>query len=810
MLVLFGLLSCLPLGLFAHDLFGVRDDLHFSLEARQANKDGSVPTYKNAKASIEARINDLLPRMTLEEKVSQLIQGDINGWMDMSNPLDDTLVHNDTGLAQIMSTRAGSIWAGYQTPWEKLVYAITVGQKYLMENTTLGIPALFQSEGLYSKPCLHGFTDNGTIFPSPIGFAASFDRQLIHDIADVVAQEAEGLGINHIFAPVLDLARELRWGRVEEGLGECPYLTGELGYAYVHGLQDGSRRNTSSTAIARVAATCKHFAAFGTPQGGLNLAQVSGGERELRTAYLRPFNRACVDALSIMTAYASYDGVPAVANSHLLTDILRNEWGYKYWVTCDAGSIDLQITMHGTCDTRECAAKTALESGLSGEMGGGTYTYETLVAQVKAGQVDVKYIDDTVRFLLRTKFSLGLFENPYPYADYLSTLRTPASQAVLQRADRETIVLLENKNNVLPLSKSIGSIALIGPQVNRVTFGDYVFFNASNNGISPLEGFRQHLTNISSSTKINFAQGAELWSNDQSGFPEAVQTAQNSDVAIVMVGTWSLDQTLLWTPGTNATTGEMRDQSDLGLAGAQLELVKAIQSTGKPTIVVYVTGKPIAEPWIKDNADAIVHQFYPGEYGGRALAEVIFGDVNPSGRLSVSVPRDVGTTPVFYNYLKGGRPSSNPGATLADGSLMFGNQYVLNSPQPLWSFGHGMSYTTFAYSGLTLSPSTVSHSAGTVKLSVTVANTGSRTGKEVVQVYATDDRSSIVTPNQELIGFAKVEIAPGKSTTVTMDIDVKDLSLWTKDNKWIVEPGTFTIKVGTSDQVFQNATLTVS
>ncbi|KAF5364299.1 hypothetical protein D9756_001131 [Leucocoprinus leucothites] len=804
LLLLSALLSCLSLSSVARAPFEVRDDLHFSLEARQANKDGSVPTYKNSKASIEARVNDLLPRMTLEEKVSQLIQGDINGWMNMNDPLDDTLVHNDTGLANMMNTRAGSIWAGYATPWDKLAYAVTVGQKYLMENTTLGIPALFQSEGL------HGFTDNGTIFPSPVGLAASFDTQLIHDIGNVIATEAEGLGINHVFAPVLDLGRELRWGRVEEGFGESPYLTGELGFAYVHGVQDGKRRNTSSTAIARVAATCKHFAAFGTPQGGLNLAQVSGGERELRTTYLRPFNRACLDSLSIMTAYASYDGIPAVANPHLLTDILRNEWGYKYWVTCDAGSIDLQITMHATCDTRECAAKAALENGLSGEMGGGTYTYETLVQQVKDGRVDVKYIDDTVRYLLRTKFSLGLFENPYPYADFAASLRTPAAQAVLQRADRETIVLLENKGNVLPLSKSIGSVALIGPQVNRVSFGDYVFFNATNNAISPLDGFRQHLANISSSTKINFAQGADLWSNDQSGFPEAVETAKSSDVAIVMVGTWSLDQTLLWTPRTNATTGEMRDQSDLGLVGAQLELIKAVQSTGKPTIVVYVTGKPIAEPWVKDHVNAIVHQFYPGEYGGRALAEVIFGDVNPSGKLSLSVPRDVGTTPVFHNYLKGGRPASNPGAILDNAALQFGNQYVLDSPQPLWSFGHGLSYTTFQYSNLRLSPSTVSHTTKTVKVSVTVANTGSRTGKEVVQVYATDKLSSVVTPNQELIAFTKVEIAPGASQTVTLDLEVNNLGLWSANNRWVVEPGAFTIKVGTSDQTFQNATLTVT
>ncbi|KAG6840549.1 hypothetical protein C0991_005866 [Blastosporella zonata] len=318
----------------AEDILGARDGMHFSLEARAANKDGSLPTYKNPKASIEARVNDLLPRMTVQEKVSQLyalyfclehlsntyhhqqrIQGDLNGWMNLTDPLDNTLVFNQTGLEEMMEFKGGSIWAGYLTPYEKLVYGINIGQRYLMENTTLGIPALIQSEGL------HGFTDNGTIFPSPIGLAASFNTNLVSQVAGVAATEAEGLGINHMFAPVLDLSRELRWGRVEENFGEDHFLTGEIGHAFVTGMQSGTRRNTSSTAFARVASTCKHFAAFGSPQGGLlidrqrNIAQVSGGERELRTEYLKPFNRACLESLSIMTAYSSYDGIPAIANT---------------------------------------------------------------------------------------------------------------------------------------------------------------------------------------------------------------------------------------------------------------------------------------------------------------------------------------------------------------------------------------------------------------------------------------------------------------------------------------------------------------
>ncbi|KAJ7174638.1 glycoside hydrolase superfamily [Mycena filopes] len=798
------LLGCLYLLPFLVLGNGVSEGLHFSLESRATNTDGSLPIYKDPTASIEARVADLLPRMTIEEKVSQIIQGDMNGWMSLNDPLDDTKTFNQTGLEEMVRLKGGSIWAGYQMPWDKFVFGVTVGQKYMMENTTLGIPALIQSEGV------HGFTNNGTTFPSPIGLSASFDPALVSQVAGVIATEAEGLGVNHIFAPVLDLSRELRWGRVEENYGEDHFLTGEIGNAYVTGLQSGRRRNASSTAIARVSATCKHFAAFGSPQGGINLAEVAGGERLLRTEFLKPFNRACLNSLAIMTAYSTYDGIPAIANTHLLTDILRNEWGYKYWVTTDAGAVDnLLAQFHQVCDTRECAAKTALENGISGEMGGGTYTYLTLPAQIAAGTVDVKYLDQTVTAMLHTKFSLGLFEDPYPYADYLSTLRTPASRSVLHAIETESIVLLENRKNTLPIGKNVKSVALIGPQADRVTLGDYVFFNATTTVSHRWMDSNSTLANTSSSVKINFAEGCKLWSNDDSGFGAAVMAAQASDIAVVMVGTWSLDQTLLWTQGTNATTGEHVDLSDLGLVGAQLDLVKAVKATGKPTVVVFVSGKPVAEPWIQaSNADAVVQQFYPGELGGRAIAEVLFGAVNPSGKLPVSFPRNVGTTPVFYNYLKGSR-SVDPGQVLDDGTLMFGHQYVLNSPVPLWSFGHGLSYTTFNYTGLKISPSTISTTQD-FNVVVTVHNSGSVAGKEVVQVYMTDVVSSVVTPNQQLVGFQKVNIPAGGSVTVTIPIQSSQLAVWSMQNTWVVEPGQFRIKVGTSDLAFAQGNLTVS
>ncbi|KLO08234.1 glycoside hydrolase family 3 protein [Schizopora paradoxa] len=783
-------------------------DLHFSLHSRATNKNGSTPLYKNANADIEDRVADLLPRMTLEEKVAQLIQGDMNGWMDFNDPLDDTKTFNASGLAAMMAQKAGAIWGGYLTPWDKLVFGIEVGQRYLMENTTLGIPAIFQSEGL------HGFTDNGTTFPSPIGLAASFNPDLLKSVASSIGEEAEGLGYGQLFAPVLDMSRELRWGRVEENYGEDPFLTATMGSAYVTGLQSGKRRNASSTAVGRIAATCKHFAAFGSPQGGLNLAPVEGGERALRTIYLPPFQKACVEAgaMAIMTAYSSLDGVPAVANAHLLKDILRDELQYPYFVTTDAGSVDLLISTHGTCADRECAARMALVNGVQGEMGGGSYTYLTLPDQVAAGTVNESSIDDVVKTILRTKFSLGLFEDPYPYSDYNKTLRTSATRSILRQMEEEAIVLLENNGNTLPIDpKSKTKVAVIGPQANRVSLGDYVFFNASNNGISPLDGINQFLKNESSSVSVSFSQGAELWSSDTSLIPAAVKTAQDSDIAIILVGTWSLDQTLLWTPGTNATTGEHVDLSDLALVGAQgqlvQEVVSAMEAKGGKSVVVFISGKPVAEPWIQEHADAVVQQFYPGELGGTALAEVLFGAVNPSGKLPVSFPRSVGTTPAFYNFLKGGRPI-DAGMITDNGTLVFGHQYVLDTPVPIWSFGHGLSYTTFAYSNLKISPSTISANQN-FTVSVTVKNTGKVDGKEVVQVYLTDTVSSVVTPNQFLAGFSKVDIPAGSSKTVSIPIDASQLAVWNINNQFAVEAGQFNVKIGASDTSLLNATLTV-
>ncbi|KAF8317080.1 glycoside hydrolase [Clavulina sp. PMI_390] len=767
----------------------------------RAASPSSTPLYKNPHAAIEDRVEDLLARMTIQEKASQLIQGDIDGWMNMTDPLDNTLTYNETGLEYMATYKAGSIWAGYAAPWEKYAYAINVGQHYMVEKTRLGIPALFQSEGL------HGFTTNGTIYPSPPGLAASWNPALLSNVSATISNEAEPLGITHIFAPVLDLGREQRWGRIEENYGEDPFLSSVMGAAFVKGLQTGRRQNASSTALARMAATCKHFTGYGSPFGGLNAAPVIGGEREQRHFFLKPFEKGCVDAgaLAIMTSYSSYDGIPVVSDTHLLIDILRNEWGYKYWVTtgiADAGCVDNLINFHYTCETRECAAAAAL-AGRQGEMGGGTYTYLTIPDQVAAGTIPIAHVDDAVRTILRTKFALGLFESPYPYANYTAGLHTNSTREVLHQMEREAIVLLENNNNVLPLKKS-GSVALIGPSADVVSLGDYVFFNSSNYGVTPLDGMKQLYGN---EVTINYAEGCKWWSSDESEFPDAIAAAHASDVAVVMVGTWSRDQTTLW-EGLNATTGEHVDSSSLGLVGAQLSLVQAIKNTGKPTVVVYVSGRPVAEPWIADNADAIVQQFYPGDLGGIAIAEVLFGDVNPSGKLPLSAPRDVGTTPAYYNYLKGGR-TLDPGHITPNGTLVFGHQYILDSPVPLWSFGYGISYTTFAYSNLRLSKSSLK-ATDTLTVTVNVKNSGSVAGKEVVQAYVTDVVSSVVTPNQYLAGFQKTnELAAGQSVDVSIQIPMQDLAVWTVNSKWVVEPGSFTLRIGSSQEVLLNSTFAV-
>ncbi|KAL5342870.1 glycoside hydrolase superfamily [Aspergillus crustosus] len=754
----------------------------------------SSPLYKDPNAPIEDRVSDLLGRMTIEDKTGQLIQGDLTNWMDA-----ETGAFNYSGLVENMRVKAGMFYVGQPIPWDWLATNIKRGQDYLLENTTLGIPAFVQTEAI------HGFLiGNATIYNSPIAYGCSFNRELIYKMARLISQEALALGVNQLFAPVVDLARELRFGRVEETYSEDPYLAGEIGYQYVKGLQS-----------LNVSAQVKHYAGFSQPEQGINTAPVQGGERYLRTTWLPPFKRAIIDAgaHSVMSAYHSYDGVPAVADYHLLTEILREEWGYEYFVISDAGATDRLCNAFHVCESSpidsESVTLQALPAGNDVEMGGGSFNFRTIPQLIESGQLDIETVDIAVSRVLRSKFAVGLFANPYPAApkeDWKKLIHTKEAVNLARELDKESIVLLENHDNVLPLKKN-GDIAVIGPMAHGfMNYGDYVVYQSQYRGVTPLDGIKAA---VGKKARVHYAQGCERWSNDRSGFDEAIAAAEKSDVAIVVVGTWSRDQQELW-QGLNATTGEHVDVNSLELVGAQAPLVKAIIDTGKPTIVVFSSGKPITEPWISSSAAALVQQFYPSEQGGNALADILFGDYNPSGKLSVSFPSYVGDLPVYYDYLNSGRSIGDAGYETENGTLVFGHQYVLGSPEPLYPFGYGKSYVEFSYGPVSLSATKVS-ATDKITVSVDVTNKDRRRdGTEVVQVYVVDEITSVVVPNRLLKGFEKVFVPAGKTKTVEIELDVAELGLWDARMRYVVEKGEFTVLVGSSSVDFRgNATFWV-
>ncbi|KAJ5241410.1 uncharacterized protein N7469_003001 [Penicillium citrinum] len=748
-----------------------------------------TPIYKDANAPVEKRVKDLLGRMTIEDKMAQLMQGDITNWMNQTSG-----AFNETGLVTNMEMKAGSFYVGYPVAWDWIADNIKRAQDYLVHNTTLGIPALVQTEGI------HGFLiGNATIFNSPIAYGCSWNMDLVQEMAKTIAQEAKALGVNQIFAPVVDLARELRFGRVEETFSEDPFLAGEIGYHYVKGLQS-----------KKVSSMVKHFAGFSDPEQGLNTGPVHGGERELRTTWLPPFKRAIIDAgaWSIMAAYHSYDGIPAVSDYHTLTEILREEWGYEYFVMTDAGGSDRVCSYFKLCESdpldMESVTEQILTAGIDVEMGGGSFNYQKIPDLLKSGKLDIGSVNTAVSRLLRAKFEMGLFENPYPAASekqWHKLIHSSEAVKLARKLDKESIVLLENHNTTLPLSKS-GNIAVIGPMAHGfMNYGDYVVNQSQFRGVTPLDGIKAA---VKGKAQIKYAKGCERWSNDQSGFDEAIEAAKKSDVAIVVVGTWSRDQVQLW-QGLNATTGEHVDVDDLSLVGAQGPLIRAIADTGVPTVVVLSSGKPVTDTWLSNSTSALVQQ------GGNALADVLFGDYNPSGKLSVSFPRYVGDLPIFYDYLNSGRSIGDSGRELSNGTLVFGHQYVLGNPLPWYPFGYGKSYSTFEYGTVKLDQTQVSASDSKIIVSVDVTNTDTkRDGTEVVQVYVSDKIASVVVPNRQLKGFDKVFIPAGKTKTVKIPIKIQDLGLWNTKMKYVVEPGKFDILVGSSSEDIRgNATLTV-
>lgn len=770
------LASTLP---FTTAQYGYGNSSSNSSLANAPCKDPSLP--------VETRVSDLLSRMTIEEKTAQLMQGDVSNWLNTTSG-----AFNYSGLVQNFEQKAGMFYVGYPITWDVLATNIKRGQDYAVNSTRLGIPAIVQTEGI------HGFLiGNATIFNSPIAYACSFNRTQIQQMGVQIAKEAQALGVSQLFAPLADLARELRYGRVEETFGEDGYLAGEIAYSYIQGLQS-----------LNVSAMVKHYAAYSQPEQGLNTGPVHIGEREFRTTWLPSYKRAIIDggAYSVMSAYSSLDGVPQVADYHTLTEILRGEWGFDYWVSSDAGATDRLANPFYICPSplntynnlitegNECVTLNALPAGGDVEMGGGSFNYRTIPELVASGRMAESVVDTAVSRLLRAKFEMGLFERPYqtaPQSQWSNIINTPAAKQLAREIDRDSIVLLKNDHDILPISKS-AKVAVIGPMASGyMNYGDYVVYQSQYRGITPLAGIKNAIGNGS----VSYAQGCERWSLDQSGFPAAISAAEAADVAVVVVGTWSRDQEELW-EGLNATTGEHVDLSSLDLVGAMRPLVEAIINTTTPTVVVFSSGKPLTEDWISNTTASLVQQFYPSEQGGNALADILFGDVNPSGKLSVSFPHDVGTLPIYYDYLNSGRTTS-PGFVGADGVLYFGHEYVLNTPQPWFPFGYGLSYSTFAYSNVSLSATNVTASS-TLTATVSVTNNGTRDGAEVVQLYVKDVLASVDHPSIQLKGFEKVMIGAGETVQVTIPLDVSDVGLWDRSLQYVVEPGEFVVYVGAS------------
>ena len=612
-----------------------------------------------------------------------------------------------------------------------------------------------------------------------------------------IAREPQVLGVSQLFAPLADLARELRYGRVEETYGEDSYRAGEIAYSYVQGIQS-----------LGVMATVKHYTASSAPEQGLNTGPVHGGERELRTTWLPSFKRAIMyaGAWSIMSAYSSYDGVPRVSDYHTLSEILRDEWAYEYFVTSDAGATDRLADPFYVCPSplntyssliiegNNCVTLSALPFGGDVEMGGGSFNCRAIPNLVASGRLSEDFINTAVSRLLRAKFAMGLLENSLqiaPKRNWHNMINNDYAKHPTREIDRDSIVLLKNDNDVLPITMN-EKVAVIGPMADGwMNYSDYVVYQSQYRGVTRLEGIQAAIR----SDSVLYARGCERWSLDQSGLPKAITAAELADVAVIIVGTWSRDQMELW-EGLNATTSEHVDVDSLNLVGAMRPLVEATTNTTTPTIVAFQSGKPLTEDWISNTTTSLVQQFCPSEQGGNALADILFGDVNPSGKLSVSFPHDVGTLPIFYDYLKFGR-TTDPGFVGVDGTLYFGHEYAFGTPQAWFEFGFGLSNTTFDYSNVSLSATNVT-ATGTITVSIQVKNFGTRDGSEVVQMSVEDMLATVDVPNIQLKGFKKVVIRAGETVTVRIPLNVSDCGLWNSSMQYVVERADFVVSVGVS------------
>lgn len=751
----------------------------------------------NSPSLIETRVQSLLSKMTLDEKLAQLGGIWLTDLIDADRQWSASKAQAaiGQGIGHISRIGAASLLKA-----DKSAALANVIQKFLVEETRLGIPAIVHEES-----CGGYMARGATTFPHAIGQASTWDPDLVYELAGVIRTQMRAVGAHHTLAPVLDVARDPRWGRVEETFGEDPFLVTQIGKAYIQGVQSDDLQRG-------VVATGKHFAAHGVPEGGRNWSIVRVLDREFREVFLMPFWAAIQEAgvASIMNAYHELDGVPCGSSKELMVDLLRGEMGFDGVVVSDYFTLDAFVNYHRVAVDAVDAARLGMEAGIDIELPAWKFYRDPLREAVENGSVDIGLVDASVMRILRLKFQLGLFDNPYvDDGRAIEVFNTPEQSDLSLQVAEKSIVLLKN-DGLLPLPLDLESVAVIGPSADsvRVLQGAYHYpshlegiFMADTHAESPspdspnpyqnlgqmnfydhfvpsvsvLEGIRAAL---SPQTHIYYAKGCDLKNDDTSGFDEAVAAAQKAQVAVVVVGGLS-------GMSLGCTCGESIDQAEIGLPGVQQQLVEAIHATGTPVVVVLLNGRPYALPWIAEHIPALVEAWLPAQTGGTAVANVLFGKVNPGGKLPMSFPRASGQIPVYYNHKPSGCRSH------------WHTDYMDLSVSPLFPFGHGLSYTQFDYSGLQISPDRAAPEA-IVTVQIDVQNTGNRAGDEVVQLYLGDRVGSVTRPVRELKGFKRISLQPGEQKTLVFSVPVAHLGFFNRQMAFVVEPGEVDVWVGSS------------
>lgn len=719
----------------------------------------SVPASKShsqRSGDVEKQINDLLARMTLEEKLGQLQQLDGHG---------DGRFKDD----QPELVRKGLLGSTLNVRGVKNTNDL---QRIAVEQSRLKIPMIFGFD------VIHGYR---TVFPIPLGETASWDPAAVKRAASIAAAEARAAGLHWTFAPMVDIARDPRWGRIAEGSGEDPYLGSAMARARVQGFQ-----GTDYSANDKVVACAKHWVAYGAAEAGRDYNTTDVSEGTLRNVYFPPF-KAAVDAGvgTFMSAFNSLNGVPASANPFTLTDVLRSEWKFDGFVVSDYTSVE-ELMKHGVAADGAEAAQEALNAGVDMEMVSRLYNQHA-AELLKQQKLTPQTIDESVRRILRIKFRLGLFDKPF--ADETrerSVIFSPANVAAAREIAARSMVLLKNEKDVLPLAKSVGAIALIGPLADsqKDVIGSWTGDGKAEDAVTLLQGLKSKLPQA----KINYAKGCDVGCVTGDGFEEAVRAARESDVVILAVGE------------SAEMSGEAASRSSLDLPGRQLDLVKAVQATGKPTVVVLMNGRPLTINWIAENSPAILETWFAGTQAGNAIADVLFGDVNPGGKLPVTFPRAVGQVPLYYNHFNTGRPP--------DVNNKYTSKYLDVPWTPLFPFGYGLSYTQFKITNLQLSATSIPAN-GTLKVSVDVENVGKRAGDEVVQLYIRDVAASISRPVKELKGFERITLGPREKKRVEFVLDAEHLGFYNRKMRFVVEPGEFKVMVGPNSEDLIESTFQV-